>query len=109
MFINHQSTSTLKEMAKFLKSKNEMIVSTQAISKILKDVDITWKQVTNIPSSWNQPKLLEQCTNYVNCWGMDLDQTIVYVDEAGFDLQSTRPNGYAPSGKLFLLLLFYPN
>lgn len=53
IFINCQSTSTLKEMAKFLKNKYEATVTTQAISNLLWDVDITWKQVTNIPSSWN--------------------------------------------------------
>lgn len=66
MFINQKSTSTLKEMVNFLQNEQSVQVTTQAISKLLKDINITWKQVTNIPSSWNKPKLLEQRANYVN-------------------------------------------
>lgn len=51
--------ANLKEMAEFLKNKHDIQVTTQAISNLLKEIDITWKQVTNIPASWNQPDLLE--------------------------------------------------
>lgn len=105
MFVNQQSTSTLKEMANFLKNEHDMTVTTQAISNILKDVDVTWKQVTNIPTSWNWPNLLEQWANFVNCCGLDLDQKLVYVDEAGFDLHSSRAKGYSASGILAVLSL----
>lgn len=58
-FINQKSMANLKEMAEFLKNKHDIQVTTQAISNFLKEIDITWKQVTNIPASWNQPDLLE--------------------------------------------------
>ncbi|MBW0463011.1 hypothetical protein O181_002726 [Austropuccinia psidii MF-1] len=48
-------------------------------------MDITWKQVTNIPASWNKEDLLTQRANFVNCRGR------------GF--------GYAPSGQPAVLSL----
>lgn len=34
----------------------------------------------------------------MGCQGIDIKHKIVYIDQAGFDLHSSRPNGYAPSG-----------
>lgn len=53
MFINQRSTTTLKEMVKFLKNKHEVIVTTKAINNILRDIEVTWKEGTNIPAAWN--------------------------------------------------------
>jgi hypothetical protein len=61
-------------------------------------MDISWKQVTNIPAAWNKPKLIKQRANFVNHCGLDLGRKVVFVDESGFDLHSGRPFGYAPSG-----------
>ena len=94
-----KSATTLSEMARFLKEKFDLTVSTQAISNLINDMDISWKQVTNIPQSWNKPKLLEQRANFVHRRGMDLGRKVVFVDESGFDLHSGRSSGYAPSGK----------
>ena len=51
--LDNKSSTTLPEMARFLKEKFEVTVSTQAISNLIHDMDISWKQVTNIPQSWN--------------------------------------------------------
>jgi len=65
-------------------------------------MDITWKQTTNIPTLWNKPQLIELRANFVHRRGLDLERTVVFVDEAGFDLHSGRAFGYAPRGNLFL-------
>ena len=59
--LDNKSSTTLPEMAQF-----DVSVSTQAISNLLHDMDISWKQVTNIPAAWNKLDLLEQRANYFN-------------------------------------------
>ncbi|KNZ61602.1 hypothetical protein VP01_1380g10 [Puccinia sorghi] len=54
--------------------------------------------VRNTPTSWNKPQLIELQANFVHCCGLDLKRTVVFVDEAGFDLHSGRAFGYAPQG-----------
>ncbi|MBW0586128.1 hypothetical protein O181_125843 [Austropuccinia psidii MF-1] len=80
-------------------------ISCQSISNLVTDMDITWKQVKNIPSSWNKPNLLAQHANFVNPQGLDLDSIIIFVYESGFDLHSGRGFGYSPSGKPSVLSL----
>ena len=65
-------------------------------------MDITWKQTMNIPTSWNKPQLIELRANFVHHRGLDLKRTVVFVDEAGFDLHSGRAFGYAPRGNVLL-------
>jgi transposase len=60
VFIEEKSTSTQKEMVQFLQTTFSVSVSTQTISNLLRDLDVTWKQLTNILASWNQPDLLVQ-------------------------------------------------
>ena len=98
MFIEEKSTVNQSKMVEFLKEQFLVSVSAQTISNLLRDMDVTWKQVTNIPAAWNKPELLVQQANFVSRRGMDLDRTVVYVDESGFDLHSGRASGYAPSG-----------
>ncbi|MBW0585520.1 hypothetical protein O181_125235 [Austropuccinia psidii MF-1] len=104
-FIDNKSTVTLKEMKEFLEEKFQIKISCQSISNLLCDMDITWKQVTNIPASWNKEDLLTQRANFVNRHGLDLDRQVVFVDESGFDLHSGRGFGYAPSGQPAVLSL----
>ncbi|KAA1095848.1 hypothetical protein PGTUg99_050033 [Puccinia graminis f. sp. tritici] len=105
MELDQKSTTTLPEMAKFLLERFDVKVSTQAISNLIHDMDISWKQVTNIPASWNKTDLIEQRANFVNRRGLDLGRKVVFVDEAGFDLHSGRAFGYAPSGQPAVLSL----
>ena len=86
--LDQKSTTTLPEMASFIKGKFDVKVSPQAISNLIHNMDILWKQVTNIPSSWNKPDLIEQRANFVNQRGLDVGRQLVFVDEAGFDLHS---------------------
>ena len=86
--LDEKSTTTLREMAEFIKNRFDVTVSTQAISNLIHDMDISWKQVTNIPAAWNKPDLLQQRANFVNCRGLDLKRMVVFEDEAGFDLHS---------------------
>jgi len=101
--LDEKSTTTLVEMARFIKDWFDVSVSTQAVSDLIHDMDISWRQVTNIPKAWNKPDLLEQRANFVYRRGLDLEQLVVFVDEAGFDLHSGRAFGYSPSGALLLL------
>ena len=103
--LDEKSTTTLVEMARFIKDRFNVSVLTQAVSDLIHDMDISWKQVTNIPTAWNKPDLLEQRANFVNCRGLDLERLVVFVDEAGFDLHLGRAFGYSPSG--VLLFLFF--
>lgn len=96
--LEQQSTTTLHELQEFLKHQFNVGVSTQAISNLIHDMDISWKQLTNIPASWNKPQLIEQRAHFVQQHGLDLEKTIFFVDKAGFDLRSGRGLGYAPSG-----------
>ena len=57
--LEQKSSTTLTELARFIKEKFDVTVSTQAISNLIHDMDITWKQTTNIPTSWNKPQLIE--------------------------------------------------
>ena len=98
VFIEEKSTSTQKEMVQFLQTTFSVSVSTQTISNLLGDLDVTWKQLTNIPASWNQPDLLVQRANFVGPQGLELEWLVVFVDESGFDLHSGRSHGYAPFG-----------
>ena len=106
--LDQQSSTTLPEMVHFIKEQFDVTVSTQAVSNLIHDMDISWKQVTNIPASWNKADLIEKQAAFVNHRGLDLGRKIVYVDEAGFDLHSARKFGYAPSSELLILqmLLF---
>ena len=101
--LDQKSSTTLAEMVCFIKERFDVRVSTQAISNLIHDMDILWKQVTNIPASWNKPDLIENWARFVNCQGLDLGQKLVYVDEAGFDFHSGQSFGYAPSGKLLFI------
>lgn len=58
--LEEQSSSTLKEMTKLLFNKFWVQVSTQAVSNLLRDMDVTWKKVTNSPNTWNNPNILQQ-------------------------------------------------
>ena len=64
--IKNRSLTTLPEMAHFLKDKLDISVSTQAISNLIHNMVILWKQVTNIPAAWNKTELLEQHANLVH-------------------------------------------
>ena len=103
MQLDQKSTTTLAELARYIKDKFQVTVSTQAISNLIHDMDILWKQVTNISASWNKPELIELRAQFVNRHGLDLGSLVVFVDEAGFDLHSGRGFGYAPSMLLLLL------
>jgi len=70
--INQKSSTNLAELAQFLKQRFDVTVLTQSISNLIHDMDISWKQVTNIPASWNKPDLLEQRANFVHRRGLDL-------------------------------------
>ncbi|EFP89061.1 uncharacterized protein PGTG_14902 [Puccinia graminis f. sp. tritici CRL 75-36-700-3] len=105
MQLDQKSTTTLVKMVAFIKDRFDVKVSTQAISNLIHDMDISWKQVTNIHAAWNKPNLIEQRANFVNRRGLDLGQRVVFVDEAGFDLHSSRASGYAPSGQPAVLSL----
>ena len=60
MFVEEKSTVNQKEMVEFLKEQFSVSVSAQTISNLLRDMDVTWKQVTNIPAAWNKFELLFQ-------------------------------------------------
>ena len=96
--LEQRLSTTLAEMARFIKDQFDFKVSTQAISNLIHDMDILWKQVTNIPAAWNKPNLLNQQANFVNWCGLDLGRTVVFVNESGFDLHSGWAFGYSPSG-----------
>ena len=66
--LEQKSSTTLTELARFIKEKIDVTVSTQAISNLIHDMDITWKQTTNIPNSWNKPQLIELQPNFVHHW-----------------------------------------
>ena len=106
LYLENRPAATQKEMAEYLKDTHSVSVTTSAISQTLRDMDITWKQVCNIPASWNQANLLEQRANFVNCQALDVDCLIVFVDESGFDLHMGRSCGYAPSGEFFFSFFF---
>jgi transposase len=107
MQLDQKSTTTLVEMEAFIKDRFDVKVSTQAISNLIHDMEISWKQVTNIPAAWNKPDLIEQRANFVNRRGLDLGRRVVFVDEAGFDLHSGRAFGYAPSGMVSFVFFFF--
>jgi arginine repressor len=65
VFIEEKSMSTQKEMVQLLQTTFSDSFSTQTISNLLGDLDVTWKQLTNIAASWNQPDLLVQRANFV--------------------------------------------
>ena len=64
--LDHKSATTIPEMAWFLREKFDVSVSTQAISNLIHDMEISWKQVTNILASWNKPELGKQQANSVH-------------------------------------------
>ncbi|KNF05896.1 hypothetical protein PSTG_00890 [Puccinia striiformis f. sp. tritici PST-78] len=68
-------------------------------------MDISWKQVTNIPAAWNKPDLIEQRANFVNRRGLDIGRKLVVLDGAAFDLHSSQAFGYSPSGQPAVLSL----
>ncbi|KAI7957563.1 hypothetical protein MJO28_004658 [Puccinia striiformis f. sp. tritici] len=89
--LDQKSTTTLPEMAKFILEQFDIKVLTQTVSNLIHDMDISWKQVTNIPAAWNRTDLIEQRTNFVGRRGSDLGRKVVFIDEAGFDLHSGQP------------------
>ena len=64
--LDQKSSTTLAEMVCFIKERFDVRVSTQAISNLIHNMDIFWKQVTNIPASWNKPELIENQARSVN-------------------------------------------
>ena len=81
-------------MVEFLKEQFLVSVSASKISNLLQDMDVTWKQVTKIPAAWNKTELLFQQANFVSHRGMDLNWTVVYVNESGYVLNYERASGY---------------
>ena len=84
--LDQQSSTTLPKMVHFIQERFDVNFSTQAVSKLIHDMDISWKQVINIPASWNKAYLIEKQAAFFNHCGLDLGRKLVYVDEAGFDL-----------------------
>ena len=94
--LNNKSSTTLPEMACFLKGKFEVTVLTQAISNLIHNMDILWKQVTKIPAAWNKPELIEQQENCVTQHGLDLRHKVVFDNKSGFNPHSSWAFGYTP-------------
>ena len=78
--LDEKFKTTLHEMVNFIKSPYHVEVSTQAISNLIHEMDISWKQVTNIPVAWNKSNLFQQCANFVNWCGLDLECMVVFVN-----------------------------
>jgi transposase len=49
VFIEEKSMFTQKEMVQFLQTTFSVSISTQTISNLLGDLELTWDQSTNIP------------------------------------------------------------
>ena len=70
---DQQSSTTLPKMVHFIQERFDVNFSTQAVSKLIHDMVISWKQVINIPASWNKPNyMIEQQATCVNGCGLDL-------------------------------------
>ena len=92
-------------MVMFMNECFDVMALTQEVSDLIHDMDISWKQVTTILVEWNKSNLLEQQANFINCCGLELEQLLFCVDEAGFDLHLGQPYGYSTSGALLFLSL----
>ncbi|WAQ89224.1 hypothetical protein PtA15_10A648 [Puccinia triticina] len=103
LHLEEDPKSTLSDLAKLVKDEFDVQISTPAIHKTLKSVDVTWKTVTPVPRKWNEAAFLQQRHNFVLRRATDIGCKIVYVDESGFNLETQASRGYALSGRFFHL------
>jgi transposase len=96
--LEEKTSSTLKEMTHFVQDRFGVLVSTQAISNLIHEVDVSWKLLAHIPPAWNRPDVRTQRAEFVNRRAQDLGRMVVFVDEAGFDLQLSRASGNDSAG-----------
>jgi transposase len=107
LLLEETPSTTLKKLAKHVKSKFNIQVTTAAIQKTLKTIEVTWKTVTPIPRKWNEAAFLQQRHDYVLNCVTNVGQKLIFVDESGFNSETRPLHGYALSGKSFFSTFFY--
>ncbi|KNZ61687.1 hypothetical protein VP01_13704g1, partial [Puccinia sorghi] len=65
LLLEDNPSTTLKKLTDHVKNNHEIQVFPGAIQKMLKTINVTWKNVTPIPRKWNEAAFLQQQHDYV--------------------------------------------
>lgn len=106
--IERDAGVALKTLRAGLVREFDIDVSLGTVSKAIKSLHITWKNVLPIPESWNTPKTIAERTEYAERATMEYasDREFIYIDEQGYDLHlSRKTKGHALSGQPAVLAM----
>ena len=106
--IERDAGVALKTLCAGLVREFDIDVSRGTVSKAIKSLHITWKNVLPIPESWNTPKTIAERTKYAERATMEYasDREFIYIDEQGYDLHlSRKTKGHALSGQPAVLAM----
>ena len=73
--------------------------SEPAIKNAIKKLDITWKNILEIPAIWNDPGIITKRMRFVASLGAIFLRPIVYVDEKGWNMHTKKSKGHAVRGE----------
>lgn len=81
---------TLNQLLEKIQEKFPEIQSSKsALDQELKKMDITWKMVMSMLSSWNFEETLLVCQEYVSKIAF-INCLLVFIDESGFNMQTKK-------------------
>ena len=72
------------------------ILSQSKVSKLIKSMGYTRKRLTCIPEERNSDRVLEMRRHYAISLMPVLEESIVFLDETGFNFHTSRNYGYSP-------------
>jgi transposase len=81
--------------------------SKTALGKALDKMEVTWKNVLPMLTTWNTPEVLQQRAQFVNkLGGLSLThRQVIYIDESGFNMHTRKSKGRALVGEKATLTL----
>lgn len=96
-----ESQLTLKELVIKIELHYPIQTSVSALDKALKKLDVTWKNVLPMLTSWNTPDVIHKRQQFVQLVANLKHQntTIYYADETGFNLHTKKSKGRAVAGQ----------
>jgi len=97
--LEQEATVSLVELVNYIKTTFNVDTSTSALDRALKSMDITWKNVVEIPVDWNTISTIQQRMNYIATLSHFGSRPKVYIDESGFNMHLKRSKGRALAGE----------
>jgi len=101
--LEQESTLSLVDFVNYVKDTFNISTSTSAIDRKLQAMDITWKNVVEIPVDWNTSNTIQQRITYIASLSHNVLMPKVFLGETGFNMHLKKGKGRALAGKPFFL------